>query len=148
MQLGNLKPKVKNKKSKRLGRGIGCGRGKTSGRGHKGTGQRAGRRFYVGFEGGIVNIIRRLPKRGFNHKPKHEFQIVNTGDLDKHFDDKAVIKIKDLKEKGLIRKEKLPVKVLGKGDITKTFSVFAHKFSNSAKEKIEAKKGKIKCLSL
>ncbi len=148
MQVADLRPKVKNKKSKRLGRGIGSGKGKTSGRGHKGTGQRAGRRFYVGFEGGAVNLIRKLPKRGFNHKPKYEFQIVNTADLDKNFENDAVIRISDLKEKNLIKKAKLPVKILGKGDITKTFIVFAHKFSKSAREKIEAKQGKAKCLNL
>ena len=77
MQLHQIRPKIKNRKPKRSGRGSGSGHGKTSGRGHKGAGQRSGRLHYIGHEGDNVPFFRKIPKRGFNHRRRHDFQLVN-----------------------------------------------------------------------
>ena len=137
MKLDSLKPSkgsIKNKK--RIGRGHGSGLGKTSGRGHKGSGQRSGNKRRAWFEGGQMPLARRLPRRGFTNIFKEEIQIVNISDLiriEKHSEIDPVV----LQENGLIRSSLKPVKILGEGDIDKKLNVTASAFSASAKNKIE-----------
>ncbi len=143
MKLHELKPSEGAfKTSKRLGRGVASGHGKTSGKGHKGQNARSGGGVRPGFEGGQLPLFRRLPKRGFSNAMfKKEYATINVSDLDK-FEDGAVITPELLKEMGILKKQLSGVKVLGNGELTKKLTVKAHKFSNSAIEKIESKGGK------
>jgi large subunit ribosomal protein L15 len=144
MKLNELSPgKGSNKSKKRLGRGVGSGHGKTSGRGHKGQKSRSGSKSMKGFEGGQMTLIRRLPKRGFNNKFATIFQIVNVEDLNK-FKENDTVNQQKLKEAGLIRNLRDKVKILGNGELKKSLNIEAHKFSKSAKDKIEKAKGTIK----
>ena len=127
--------------AKRVGRGIGSGNGKTSGKGHKGQKARSGRGMRAGFEGGQMPLQRRVPKRGFNNIFASKFAIVNVSDLEV-FDADAVIDVKALQDKGLVNKVYDGVKVLGNGNISKAVTVKATAFSESAKSKIEAAGGK------
>ena len=126
---------------KRLGRGSGSGLGKTSGKGHKGAKARSGGGKRPGFEGGQMPLYRRVPKRGFNNVFGTEYAEVNVERLEA-FEDGAVVDAKALLEARIIRKELDGVKVLGGGELTKKLTVKAAKFSESAKEKIEAAGGK------
>jgi large subunit ribosomal protein L15 len=146
--LHNLKPKPGSKRPrKRIGRGEGS-RGKTSGRGHKGAGSRAGAKQKAGYEGGQNPIHMRMRKLRGPHKkqsmPFENFrtktQPVNLADLEERFDDGAEVTIESLKEKGLATR-KDPVKILARGEIGKKLTVRAHAFSATAKEKIEAAGG-------
>lgn len=143
MKLHELKPSEGAfKTSKRLGRGVASGHGKTSGKGHKGQNARSGGGVRPGFEGGQLPLFRRLPKRGFSNAMfKKEYATINVSDLDK-FEDGAVVTPELLKEMGILKKQLSGVKVLGNGELTKKITVKAHKFSNSAIEKIESKGGK------
>ena len=144
MKLNELSPgKGSNKSKKRVGRGSGSGLGKTSGRGHKGQKSRAGSKSMKGFEGGQMPLIRKLPKRGFNNKFATIYQIVNVQDFNS-FKEKSIINQQVLKESGLIRNLRDKLKVLGKGELKKALTVEAHKFSKTAKEKIEKAKGSLK----
>lgn len=139
MRLGNLSPAegaVTSKK--RLGRGIGSGLGKTSGKGHKGQWARSGGGVRPGFEGGQMPLIRRIPKRGFNNHFRKEYSVVNLSVLDS-FEAGAVVDIAVLNEKGLIKlvKNSVGLKVLGNGSVTKAITVKANAFSASAKAAIE-----------
>ena len=142
MKLDSLKPSkgsIKNKK--RIGRGHGSGLGKTSGRGHKGAGQRSGNKRRAWFEGGQMPLARRLPRRGFTNIFKEEIQIVNISDLiriEKNSEIDPVV----LQENGMIRSSLKPVKILGEGDIDKKLNVTASAFSASAKNKIEKAGGR------
>jgi len=127
----------KNKKRKRLGRGIGSGHGKTCGRGHKGQRSRAGFSVHPTFEGGQMPLVRRIPKRGFNNQWGPRVAIVNLGDLEAAFDDGAEVTPEALKEKNLAKQRYDVLKVLGDGELTKKLKVSAHRFSKSALEKIE-----------
>ena len=131
----------KHKKLKRVGRGIGSGHGKTSGRGHKGQGQLAGWTTHPAFEGGQFPVSRRVPKRGFNNA---QFTIryigVNVGELNK-FDDGAKVDEAALRAVGLANGRAAGVKILGDGELTKKLTVSVSAFSASAKTKIEAKGG-------
>jgi len=146
VKLDSLKPSkgsIKNKK--RIGRGHGSGLGKTSGRGHKGSGQRSGNKRRAWFEGGQMPLARRLPRRGFTNIFKEEIQIVNISDLiriEKNSEIDPVV----LQENGLIRSSLKPVKILGKGDIDKKLDVTASSFSESAKNKIEKAGGTVTIL--
>ena len=151
--LHNLKPKPGSKKSrKRIGRGEGS-RGKTSGRGHKGAGSRAGAKSKPGYEGGQNPIHMRMRKLRGPHKkqsmPFENFrtktQPVNLADLEERFDDGAEVTVEALKEKGLATR-KDPVKILARGEIKKKLTVRAHAFSAAAKEKIEAAGGSCQTL--
>lgn len=127
---------------KRVGRGVGSGLGKTSGKGHKGQNARSGGGVRPGFEGGQLPLFRRLPKRGFSNAMfKKEYATINVSDLEK-FEDGAVVTPEILKEMGILKKQLAGVKVLGNGELTKKLTVKAHKFSSSAIEKIEAIGGK------
>ncbi len=126
---------------KRKGRGAGSGNGKTAGRGHKGQGARSGGGVRVGFEGGQMPLVRRVPKRGFNNIFAKPLEIVNLTSLNK-FEDGATVNVCDLLEKGILSKCEYGVKVLGNGEISKKLTVRASAFSASAKEKIEKAGGK------
>ena len=133
----------KRKPRKRIGRGVGSGHGKTSGRGHKGYYSRSGSRRRAGFEGGQSPLFLRVAKRGFNNATfAATVVIINVGQLEKAFDDGAEITVETLVSKGLIPSRHDALKVLGDGEITKKFTVKAHRFSRSAEEKIVAAGGK------
>ena len=137
MKLDSLNPaKGSVKDRKRIGRGHGSGFGKTSGRGHKGSGQRSGNKKRPWFEGGQMPLARRLPRKGFKNIFKEKFQIVNICDIVKI---PKVSKVDSvvLNDNGLIRSALKPVKILGKGDIDIKISITASSFSETAKNKIE-----------
>ena len=145
MRIHTLQPAIGATTSKkRLGRGIGSGLGKTSGKGHKGQWARSGGGVRPGFEGGQMPLIRRIPKRGFNNHFRKEYSIVNLSVLE-GFENGAVVDITTLSEKGLIKLVKggVGLKVLGNGTITKALTVKANAFSASAKDAIEKAGGKI-----
>jgi large subunit ribosomal protein L15 len=127
----------KHKKIKRYGRGIGSGRGKTAGKGHKGQIARAGWKALPIFQGGGSPLVRRVPKRGFTNIFAAEVAEVNVGDLEDLFDPGASVTPDVLRDKGILRRRYDVLKVLGDGELTKKLSVSAHRFSASAKEKIE-----------
>ncbi|MEA2190676.1 MAG: large subunit ribosomal protein [Solirubrobacteraceae bacterium] len=148
--LNTLKPAPGSRKArKRVGRGHGSGMGKTSGRGHKGAGSRAGSKDRAGFEGGQMPIHMRMRKlRGPHMKKSMPFemfrthtQAVNLQDLEARFDSGAEVTIAALKEKGLGNRKDVAVKILAKGEITKPLTVHAHAFSASARAAIEAAGG-------
>jgi len=142
MKLDSLVPvKGSVSKRKRIGRGHGSGLGKTSGRGHKGAGQRSGNKKRAWFEGGQMPLARRLPRRGFTNIFKEKFQIVNVGDLNNI--DSVNIDSDLLKNLGLIRSAFKPVKILGNGKINKKLMVSANAFSDAAKIKIKKAGGEI-----
>lgn len=147
MRINELSPAENSKKSpKRLGRGIGSGIGKTSGKGHKGQNARSGGGVRPGFEGGQMPITRRLPQRGFNNLFKNVFSVVNVEDLNA-LEDNTVVTQEVLKEKNIISKiEPNGLKVLGNGELNKALQVKAAKFSKSAIEKIEKAGGSIEVL--
>jgi large subunit ribosomal protein L15 len=134
----------RHKGRKRIGRGIGSGRGKTCGRGHKGSGAGA---FSVSlFEGGQMPLFRRLPKRGFsNFKFETRYKIINVSQLER-FDDGATVGVEQLSDAGLIGSIKNKVKILGDGELTKKLQVTAHKFSKTAEQKIVASGGTAKII--
>ena len=138
MNLHTLKPRPGAKhRVKRLGQGESSGHGKTSGKGHKGQKARSGGSIRLGFEGGQMPLIRRLPKRGFNNAAFHKnYAIVNLSDLNQ-FDDGATVDEQALIDAKLIRGKYEGVKILGTGDLTKKLTISADKFSASAREKIE-----------
>ena len=144
MRLGELSPAIGATTSKkRLGRGIGSGLGKTSGKGHKGQWARSGGGVRPGFEGGQMPLIRRIPKRGFNNHFRKVYSIVNLSVLE-GFDANSVVDMQVLNEKGLIKvlKGSVGLKVLGNGTLTKAITVKAASFSASAKDAIEKAGGK------
>jgi large subunit ribosomal protein L15 len=146
MKLSELKPaRGATKKPKRVGHGPGSGHGKTSTRGHKGHKQRSGFRAKLGFEGGQMPLIRRLPKRGFHNISKVEYDIVNVEILGK-FEPNTEITPQFLKERGLVH-GKNRIKVLGNGELSVPLKVKAHKFSKSAREKILKAKGEVEQLT-
>jgi large subunit ribosomal protein L15 len=131
----------KHTRRRRIGRGTGSGHGKTCGRGHKGSGSRAGSTSVSLYEGGQMPLFRRLPKRGFNnYKFAKRCEIVNVCQLER-FEDGASVGIEQLSGAGLIDSIKSRVKILGKGDLTKKLQVTAHKFSKNAEQKISASGG-------
>lgn len=141
MDLSELRPpKGSRKKTKRIGRGVGSGHGKTSCRGHKGQNSRSGGGVPPWFEGGQMPIQRRLPKRGFTNIFRTKYNIVNLKDLEK-IDAEGPITSELLRKNGLVKRKGL-IKVLGEGSLTKPLTVHAGKFSQSALKKIEEAGGK------
>ena len=143
MRLHDLKPRPGAKhRRKRLGQGESSGHGKTSGRGGKGQTARSGSSIRIGFEGGQMPLIRRIPKRGFNNA-RHTISYipVNVGDLNK-FDDGARVDETALRSLGLANGPGAGVKILGQGELSKKLTVNAHAFSASARTKIEGLGGK------
>ena len=137
-----VKPVNSIKKSKRVGRGNGSGLGGTSGRGHKGAGQRSGFKHRYWFEGGQMPLYRRVPMRGFNNSNfQKSYEIVNLSSISKikakHIDSEALFK------NGLISSVFAAVKILGNGDIDKAYNITASSFSQSAVKKIEEAGGKV-----
>ena len=142
MKLHDLKPAVgATTAEKRLGRGIGSGLGKTSGKGHKGAKARSGGGKRPGFEGGQMPLTMRLPKRGFTNKWRTEYVAINVDRLEV-FEDGQVVSPVELIEMGIIKKIEDGVKIMGNGELTKKLTVQANKFTATAKEKIEAAGGK------
>lgn len=138
MKLHELQPASGSKRArKRIGRGPGSGTGKTAGRGHKGQKSRSGYRRRAGFEGGQMPLIRRVPKRGFHNLFRREYSVVNLAQL---VDMSGEVTPESLAEAGLVRND-ARVKILGDGELGAALTVRAHKFSRSAREKIEAAGG-------
>ena len=153
--LHSLKPAPGSRKArKRVGRGEGSNGGKTAGRGHKGAGARSGSKARVNFEGGQMPIHMRMRKlRGPTKKMSMPFepfrthtQAVNLDDLEARFDDGAEVTLEALREKGLAKRKGVAVKVLGRGELNKKLTVHAHKFSATARERIEAAGGSVQTL--
>jgi len=145
MQLNEItRPRGARRKIKKIGRGSGSGHGKTSCRGHKGLKARTGSggKLRIGFEGGQMPLIRRVPKRGFRSRSKIIKQIVNVGDLNE-FTKNEVIDLEKLKKANFIKSTVKPLKILGKGELKKSLTVHAHFFSESAVEKIKNAGGAI-----
>lgn len=137
MKLHDMKPAEGARKArKRIGRGIGSGTGKTSGKGHKGQNARSGGGVRLGFEGGQIPLFQRLPKRGFTNINRKEYAIVNLDVLNR-FDEGTEVTPELLIETGIVSNEKSGIKILGNGILEKKITVKAHKFSASAKEAIE-----------
>ncbi len=142
MKLHELRPaEGSTKDRKRRGRGTASGQGKTGGRGEKGQKARSGGGVRPGFEGGQMPIYRRLPKRGFNNPFKKVWTIINLDELNR-FEDGTVVTPELLLENGIIKKVVDGVKILGDGQLEKKITVQAHKFSQTAVEKIQAAGGK------
>lgn len=145
MKLNDLRPAEGGgvKAKKRLGRGIGSGLGKTSGRGHKGQNARSGGGVRPGFEGGQLPLFRRLPKRGFTNIFSKEYATLNV-DIFNRFSDGTVVDAELLVNEGVIRKGDIKdgLKILGNGEITAKLTIKAKKFTKTAVEKIEAAGGK------
>lgn len=145
MKLHELSPaKGSTKAKKRVGRGPGSGLGKTAGRGHNGQKSRSGYSRRIGFEGGQMPLVRRVPKRGFTNIFRKEYAVVNVSDLSRF--EGGEVSPDLLLENGLVRRG-LRVKVLGDGELATALTVKAHKFSKSAREKIEAAGGSCEELS-
>ena len=126
---------------KRKGRGVGTGNGKTGGRGHKGQHARSGGKTRIGFEGGQMPLVRRIPKRGFNNIFAQPLEIINLSALNA-FENGETVTAEALLAKGILSKCEYGYKVLGNGNVTKNVTVQANAFSASAKEAIEAAGGK------
>lgn len=144
LSLNNLRPaKGSTHKKKRVGRGPGTGLGKTSGRGEKGQKSRSGYSSKTGFEGGQMPLHRRLPKRGFTNIFKKRWIEVSLAALDKHFGANDEVTPQVLHDRGIIKKAKYDIVVLGNGEVSKSLKVSAHRFTKSAREKIEKAGGAI-----
>jgi large subunit ribosomal protein L15 len=143
MKLHDLKPAPgAHRERKRVGRGPGSGKGKTAGKGMMGQKARSGPGPYRTFEGGQNRMVRRMPYlRGFKNLWRTEYQVLNIGDLNELPDDHELT-IEDLIASGAINKNK-PLKILGEGDLNVKLTIHAHKFSGSARSKIEAAGGKV-----
>ena len=144
ISLNTLKPaKGSTHKKKRVGRGPGSGLGKTAGRDEKGQKSRSGYSRKIGFEGGQMPLHRRLPKRGFTNIFKKRWLEISLAALEQHFDADAEITPEVLHDRGLIKKAKYDVVVLGNGEVSKPLRVSAHRFTKSAREKIEKAGGAV-----
>src|SRR5207302_338464 len=142
MRLHDLKPRPGAKhRRKRLGQGESSGHGKTSGRGGKGQTARSGSSIRIGFEGGQMPLIRRIPKRGFNNARHATTYIPVSIEALNRFDEGSRVDVEALKQAGLANGRASGVKILGDGELTRKLTVSAHAFSASAKAKIEAKGG-------
>ena len=146
MNLSDLQPpKGQNHRRKRVGRGFGSGMGKTATRGENGQKSRAGYSRRPGFEGGQMPLVRRVPKRGFQNIFRKEFAAVNVGRLDELEGDSFNPEV--LQKNGVVKKLGDGLKILGNGELTRPLTGAAHRFSASAKEKIEKAGGTVQILS-
>ena len=146
MKLNELSPAQGSRKApRRLGRGVGSGRGKTAGRGTKGYNSRSGGGVRPGYEGGQMPLHRRLPKRGFANIFRKNIAVINLRDLAK-FDKGSVIDEAALVAAGLVKGKKDGIKLLGHGEIKHSLEVKVNQISKSAREKIEAAGGKVEVL--
>jgi large subunit ribosomal protein L15 len=138
---------TKHKRPKRIGRGIGSGHGKTSGRGHKGAGSRSGYQSRRGFAGGQMPLARLIAKRGFNNNQfAAKILEINVAALEAKFDSGATVNPESLAEIGLARGRYDEIKILGNGELKKKLTVQAHRFSKSAEAKIAAAGGTVEKL--
>jgi large subunit ribosomal protein L15 len=138
LSLNNLHPaKGSTHRKKRLGRGPGTGLGKTSGRGEKGQKSRSGYSMKIGFEGGQMPLHRRLPKRGFTNIFKKKWIEVSLAALEQQFAENDEVTPELMHHRGIIKKAKHDIVVLGNGEVSKSLKVSAHRFTKSAREKIE-----------
>ena len=148
MRLHDLKPRPGSKhRRKRLGQGESSGRGKTAGRGGKGQSARSGSSIRIGFEGGQMPLIRRIPKRGFNNARHATVYLPVNLDALNQFEDGARVDETALRSIGLANGKACGIKILGSGELTKKLTVAASAFSASAKQKIEAKGGTCEVVS-
>jgi len=138
---------TKFKKRSRIGRGTGSGHGKTAGRGHKGQKSNHGYSALSVFQGGTTPLVRRIPKRGFNNKFALNVAVVNVGDLDSAFNAGDEVTLEVLREKDLAKSRYDILKILGDGELTKKLKVCGHRFSTSAREKIEKAGGEVVVLA-
>ena len=144
LALNNLRPtKGSTHKKKRVGRGPGSGLGKTAGRGHKGQKSRSGYSSKIGFEGGQMPLQRRLPKRGFTNIFKKKWLEISLAKLEENFDAGDEITPEVLHERGLIKKAKHDLVILGTGEMSKALKISAHRFTKTAKDKIQRAGGSI-----
>lgn len=144
LSLNNLKPAPgSTHKKKRVGRGPGSGLGKTAGRGHKGQKSRSGYSSKKGFEGGQMPLQRRLPKRGFTNIFKKQWLEISLAKLEENFNAGDEITPEILHNRGLIKKAKHDLVILGNGEISKALKISAHRFTKTAKEKIEKAGGSV-----
>jgi len=144
ISLNNVRPaKGSTHKKKRVGRGPGSGLGKTAGRGEKGQKSRSGYSAKLGFEGGQMPLHRRLPKRGFTNIFKKRWLEVSVGALEQHFQADEEVTPELLHARGVIKKAKHDVVVLGNGELSKALRISAHRFTKSAREKIEKAGGAV-----
>jgi large subunit ribosomal protein L15 len=145
--IGNIKyAEGAKKKSKRIARGPGSGHGGTSTQGHKGQKSRSGAKISSSFEGGQMPMNRRLPKFGFTNRFRTEYQIINVGTIQELVNKEMItgsVDFEALMGLGIINEKTKPLKVLGDGELTSAIQVKAHKFTGSAKEKIEAAGGAV-----
>ena len=146
MKLHELSPQEGSKKARRrVGRGLGSGMGKTSGRGTKGLYARSGGSSRPGFEGGQMPLYRRLPKRGFINICADQYAEVNVEQLNR-FEDGDVVDPVSLIEKGILKNVRDGIRILGNGELSKSVTVKAHGFTRTAREKIEAAGGKVEVI--
>jgi len=139
-----LKKSPKRRRKRRVGRGESSGVGKTSGRGHKGAKSRSGWGGMLKHEGGQMPLIRRLPKKGFsNLRFRLEYAILNVRDLEQHFGGSEEVSPEAAKGRGIMKKRENLLKILGKGELKKPLTVRAHRFSATAREKIEKAGGTV-----
>ena len=144
LSLKNLKPaKGSTHKKKRVGRGPGSGLGKTSGRGHKGQKSRSGYSSRPGFEGGQMPLQRRLPKRGFTNIFKKQWIEISLAKIEESFNAGDSVTPEILHERGLIKKAKHDLVILGTGEMSKALNISAHRFTKTAKDKIEKAGGSV-----
>ncbi len=144
LALNNLRPaEGSTHKKKRVGRGPGSGLGKTSGKGHKGQKSRSGYSSKIGFEGGQMPLQRRLPKRGFTNIFKKKWLEISLAKLEENFNAGDEITPDILHERGLIKKAKHDLVILGNGEMSKALKISAHRFTKTAKDKIEKAGGSI-----
>ncbi len=144
LALNNLSPAPgSTHKKKRIGRGPGSGLGKTAGKGHKGQKSRSGYSRKIGFEGGQMPLQRRLPKRGFTNIFKKKWVEISLAKLEENFGANDEITPEILHERGLIKKAKHDLVILGSGEVSKALKISAHRFTKSAKEKIENAGGSV-----
>lgn len=139
LSLGSLKNTSRpRKKVKRVGRGLGSGLGKTSGRGEKGAGSRSGYKRRYGYEGGQFRTFMKMPIRGFsNARFREEFKGINLGQIDAAFEDGEVVNLDTLAERGIIKGRDIKVKLLGGGELTKKVTIEISTISESAKAKLQ-----------
>jgi large subunit ribosomal protein L15 len=142
MRLHELKPAPGSRPKKHIvGRGEGSGLGQTAGKGQKGQTSRSGDTVMTGFEGGQTPLVRRIPKRGFNHPSKIHYEAINLAALEGRFDAGAEVNGQSLFDKGVIKSADLPVKILGTGKLSKALKISAEKISKSAAEALKAAGG-------
>ncbi len=135
-----------HRKRLRVGRGTGSGHGKTAGRGHKGQKSRAGWSSHPAFQGGTMPMVRRVPKRGFHNRFALTVVTINVGDLEEAFSAGDEVTPESLRERSVVRRRYDVLKVLGDGELTTKLKVSAHRFSQSAREKIEKAGGSVTVL--